>query len=72
MRFPKDICAVIMLVGSDREGREVWGIPGQFAERGVQNFRFVTRGVTFRIALGDPIPEELRLGSPRGHGSSRL
>jgi hypothetical protein len=60
--FPHDICAVILMVSSDREGREVWGVPTQFAERGVQNFRLVTRGVVFRIALGNSISEELRVG----------
>jgi hypothetical protein len=61
--FPNDIAAVIMMVGSDQEGREVWGIPGQFQEMGVENFRLVTRGVCFRVALGPKIPDVLRHGS---------
>ena len=32
--FPKDILAVVMMVSSDKEGREVWGLPAQFRERG--------------------------------------
>ena len=52
---------MVVIVSSDREGREVWGIPGQFHEAGCENFRFVCRGVAFRVALGrtiDPIVQD--------------
>ena len=60
--FPKDILAVVVIVSSDQEGREVWGIPTQFQEAGCQNFRFVCRGVTFRVALGRTIDQMVRDG----------
>ena len=66
--FPKDILAVVVIVSSDREGREVWGIPGQFQEAGCENFRFVCRGVIFRVALGRTIDPMVRDGCCVGTG----
>jgi len=60
--FPKDILAVVMIVSSDQEGREVWGLPAQFREAGCENFRLVVRGITFRVALGRTIDPMVRDG----------
>jgi hypothetical protein len=60
--FPKDILAVVMIVSSDQEGREVWGLPAQFREAGCENFRLVVRGITFRLALGRTIYPIVRGG----------
>lgn len=58
--FPSDILSVIVIVCSDNESRSVLSVPDQFTELNCRNYRFIARGVTFRVLLGDNIPSELR------------
>jgi hypothetical protein len=66
--FPHEIMAVVVIVCSDSEGRSVWGLPSQVHEAGCENYRFITRGVIFRVLIGSAIPAFFRDGcclSPR-------
>ena len=61
--FPHDIASVIVLVCSDPEARSLWIIPCQDEEAGCENYRFIARGVLFRVLLGTSIPDFLREAS---------
>ncbi len=58
--FPYDVVAVVVLVCSDPEARSLWIIPCQDEEAGCENFRFIARGVLFRVLLGPNIPAFFR------------
>ena len=65
--FPNQIASVIVIVCSDSEGRSVWGLPSQNFEAGCQNYRFIARGVFFRLLLEpeiSPIFHKLSCVSP--------
>lgn len=49
--FPNDM-AVIVIVCSDEISRRMWTIPEQFVEEGCLNFRFLVRGIHFRVMMG--------------------
>jgi hypothetical protein len=58
--FPHEVASVIVLVCSDPESRSVWGLPSQVEEAGCENYRFMARGVLFRVLLGETIPQVFR------------
>jgi hypothetical protein len=58
--FPHDVMAVIVLVCSDPEARQLWIIPCQDEEANCQNYRFIARGVLFRVMVGPNIPQFFR------------
>lgn len=58
--FPRDVASVIVMVGNDSESRSVWNIPSQEHEGDYEHYRFIARGVFFRIILGNTIPAMLR------------
>ncbi len=58
--FPHRILAVIVLICSDAESRQLWAPPRQNYEAGCQNYKFLLRGAFFRVMLGEAIPELLR------------
>jgi hypothetical protein len=60
--FPKDV-AVIVIVCSDNGSREFWTLPVQNFEAACQNYKFIARGVVFRVLIGEQIP-------PRFHDES--
>jgi hypothetical protein len=55
--FPRHVMSVIVMVCSDPEARRVWIIPCQNEVANCQNYRFLARGVLFRLMLGPNIPE---------------
>lgn len=74
-RFPPDT-AVIVIVCSDVEARRVWTTPTVNVEANCVNFRFLARGVFFRVMMGYQLPSYFRercCTSPRKclfHGSA--
>ncbi len=58
--FPHHVMSVIVMVCSDAEARQLWIIPCQDEEASCQNYRFLARGVFFRLLLGPNIPEFFR------------
>ena len=57
--FPRDT-SVIVIVCSDHESRRIWTTPTIFVEANCLNFRFLARGVFFRVMMGYQIPEAFR------------
>jgi hypothetical protein len=60
IEFPHATMAVIVIVCSDAEARSIWIMPCQDEEANCQNYRFVARGVFFRVMLGPDIPQFFR------------
>lgn len=60
--LPLDI-SVIVIVCSDAVSRARITGPGSFDEGCCVNFRFLARGITFRVVIGSPMPEHLRVAS---------
>jgi hypothetical protein len=58
--FPHEVVSVVAIVCSDPEARSLWIIPCQDEEAGCQNYRFIARGVLFRVLLGPSIPPFFR------------
>jgi hypothetical protein len=58
--FPQEVVSVIVIVCGDPEARSLWIIPCQDEEAGCENFRFIARGVLFRVLLGRSIPSFFR------------
>jgi hypothetical protein len=54
--FPYEVFPVIVIVCSDPEARSLWIIPCHDEEVGCENFRFIARGVFFRVLVGRSIP----------------
>ena len=61
--FPHDVISIIVIVCSDPETRSIWITPCQDAMDGCENYRFITRGVLFRVMLGPTIPSFFRENS---------
>ncbi|HMD71645.1 MAG TPA: hypothetical protein VKF41_09905 [Bryobacteraceae bacterium] len=61
--FPADIMSVVVIVCSDAHSRSIWGLPVQNHEAGCENYRFIARGVVFRVLVGTRIPHLFREGS---------
>ena len=57
--FPPDT-AVIVIVCNDAEARRVWTTPIVNVEANCLNFRFLTRGVFFRVMMGYRMPSYFR------------
>lgn len=57
--FPPDT-SVIVIVCSDRESRRIWNTPTTVIEASCLNFRFLARGVFFRVMMGYQLPEAFR------------
>lgn len=68
--FPKGIMSVIVLVCSDSYSRAVWSLPEQHQEAGCENYRFMVRGVLFRVLVGKHIPDSLKNASCMGSQQS--
>jgi hypothetical protein len=49
--LPKNM-AVIVMVCKDKTSRSAWTVPQQFVELGCLNFRFMVRGIFFRVLMG--------------------
>lgn len=62
MSLPANM-AVIVIVCSDLASRERSFHPAGFFEANCVNFRFLARGVTFRVMMGDNIGPDLRQSS---------
>ena len=64
--FPRDT-SVIVIVCSDHESRRIWTLPTILVEANCLNFRFLARGVFFRVMMGyqssDPF-REMSCNSP--------
>ena len=58
-----DHMVVIVIVCSDTESRRWFFVPGEFIEAGCINFRFLARGVYFRVMLGHSIDPTFQNGS---------
>jgi hypothetical protein len=73
--FPSDT-AVIVIVCSDADARKVWTTPSVDVEANCLNFRFLSRGIFFRVMMGYQMPNffrEVSCTSPRKclfHGSA--
>jgi hypothetical protein len=52
--------AVIVLVCSDNEARRIWTTPSTHVEAMCLNFRFLVRGVLFRVMMGRHMPQYFR------------
>lgn len=52
--------AVIVVVCSDKEARETWTTPSIHVEAMCLNFRFLVRGVFFRVMMGRHLPQYFR------------
>lgn len=66
-KFPPDT-SVIVIVCSDDQSRRVWGTPTVIVEASCLNFRFLARGVFFRVMMGYQMPKAFRAmscNSPR-------
>jgi hypothetical protein len=61
--FPHQIVFVVVIVCSDSESRSLWTLPGQDEMDGCENYRFLARGVLFRVLVGSDIPEFYRRSS---------
>jgi hypothetical protein len=57
--LPPDI-VVIVVVSSDEQSRKVWYLPEPEVMDGCLNFRFVVRGVFFRVLIGYGMPPAFR------------
>jgi hypothetical protein len=57
--FPPDT-AVIVIVCSDSDARTVWNTPTVHVEANCLNFRFLMRGVFFRVMMGHGLPNYFR------------
>ena len=57
--FPPDT-SVIVIVCSDRQSRRIWNTPTILIEANCLNFRFLARGIFFRVMMGYQLPEAFR------------
>ena len=57
--FPPDT-SVIVIVCTDGQARRVWNTPTILIEANCLNFRFLARGVFFRVMMGYQMSEEFR------------
>jgi hypothetical protein len=57
--FPPDT-SVIVIVCSDDQSRRVWNTPTILMEANCLNFRFLARGVFFRVMMGYQMPQAFR------------
>jgi hypothetical protein len=57
--FPPNT-AVIVIVCSDSDARKVWTFPTAHVEANCLNFRFLVRGVMFRVMMGYQMPPFFR------------
>lgn len=65
--FPPDT-SVIVIVCTDGQARRIWTTPTILIEANCLNFRFLARGVFFRVMMGYQMPEifrEMSCRSPR-------
>lgn len=65
--FPPDT-SVIVIVCSDDQSRRIWNTPTILIEANCLNFRFLARGVFFRVMMGYQLPDafrEMSCTSPR-------
>lgn len=54
------VCSDIVIVCSDKEARETWTTPSIHVEAMCLNFRFLVRGVFFRVMMGRHLPQYFR------------
>lgn len=57
--FPSN-SAVIVIVCSDPVSRRTWNLPVSFVEANCLNFRFLVRGIVFRVMMGSDMPQYFR------------
>ena len=66
-KFPPNT-SVIVIVCSDDQSRRIWNTPTILIETNCLNFRFLARGVFFRVMIGYQMPQVFRdmsCNSPR-------